>query len=244
MKLFIHHSESNQRLEIDIKKDQTVKEIKEIVEEHFQIDTTSTDGLQIRAIVLQYAGSELNEDWILNDLTIPTGSTIKCFVKVEPIPDYFIYKKFNKELIPVYDTGIDTDSTILEMRVYISNLIGFPLTTFRLKSNSDHELYDDLTLDNYAILKNNKYQFIIETWQGWDNFLIVTIKGFSKQAFKYMSSDELIKQYQIKVACHIGAHYGCFELVNTMMNMGAHADEPVGGKIISKKKKIQKKKRP
>ncbi len=68
----------------------------------------------------------------------------------------------------------------------------------------------------------------IETWIGWDSFLVDCIKGYSKKVIRSMNGDEILKQYQIKVALYIAAHYGHLDLAHRMLSMGAKADQPVG----------------
>ena len=133
--------------------------------------------------------------------------SIKVGVKEEKVADYFLYVKFKKETMCLYDTELDPyDSTIFELRIYISNLLGLPLSIFRLKSAANVELFDDKTFKYYDL--HLKSTIILETWQGWDNFLHNTIKGFTKQVLKSMSQDEYIKQYQMRVALYIAAYYG------------------------------------
>ena len=58
--------------------------------------------------------------------------------------DYFLYVKFKKETMCLYDTELDPyDSTIFELRIFISNLLGLPLSIFRLKSAANVELFDE-----------------------------------------------------------------------------------------------------
>ena len=52
--------------------------------------------------------------------------------------------------------------------------------------------------------------------------------GYTKQLIKTMSSDEIIRQYQAKVALYIAAHYGHYDLARSMMSIGARPDRPVG----------------
>ena len=61
-----------------------------------------------------------------------------------------------------------------------------------------------------------------------ENFLNSCIRGYHKQVIKTMSSDEIIRQYQAKVALFLAAHYGHYDLANSMMNLGARPDRPVG----------------
>ena len=84
--------------------------------------------------------------------------------------------KFKKDKINLYDTGLDPrTSTILELRIFLSNLIGLPLSIFRLKTSSDVCMYDNYTLREYYLFQYS--EFILETWNEWDDFLQNCIKG-------------------------------------------------------------------
>jgi hypothetical protein len=150
------------------------------------------------------------------------------------VPDYYVHVKFQNRIINMLDTSLDTDASILEMRIFLSNLLGFPLGIFRLRylnpeTNKTIDLYDCWSLKYYGL--NKKCTFILETWQGWESFLTYCIKGFTKQCIKAMSFDELIRQYQMKVALYISAHYGNFELASTLIIVhGVRADRP--GKLF------------
>jgi hypothetical protein len=61
-----------------------------------------------------------------------------------------------------------------------------------------------------------------------ETFLNSCIKGYHKQVIKTMSQDEIIRQYQARVALYLAAHYGHYDLANSMMNLGARPDRPVG----------------
>lgn len=227
MKLFFHHTETNKRLEIDVHHGQTVRDVKLILEDHFKLDTSSSETEEKR-IVLEYFGSDLNDNWILNDLTINPGSTIKCMVKEEKISEFHVFVKFQKERLKLFDTGMDPEeSYILEFRIYLSKLLGLPLSIFRLKDMTNNvDLFDEKKLGDYKI--NRKSDLVLETWVGWDSFLLNCIKGFTKQAIKLMSQDEFIRQYQMKVALYLAAHYGNLDLTKTLLFMGVRADRPVG----------------
>jgi hypothetical protein len=68
----------------------------------------------------------------------------------------------------------------------------------------------------------------LETWVGWDPFLKYCMNGYTKQVIKTMSSDEIIRQYQSKVALYLAAHYGHYDLAHSMIGFGARPDRPVG----------------
>ena len=64
MKLFFHNTETDKRIEIDVKDGQSVKDLKVILEERFRLDTSSTKTGD-KKIYLGYGGSHLNDDWVI-----------------------------------------------------------------------------------------------------------------------------------------------------------------------------------
>ena len=226
MRLFINYIETNKKLELDIIENQTVQDVKNLLEDHFKIDTSVT-GLGKKRIVLEYAGCDLSDSWILKDLAIPIGSLLKCMIREVKEPEFIVFIKFRKEKVKIFDTELNPmQSTILELRVYLSNLFGYPLSIFRLiAANTNQVLFDDKILDDYDIYKK---EIVLETWQGWDKFLHIAIKGFGNQLIKAMSTDEYIRQYQMRCALYLASHYGNVEVFSTLMTMGVRADQPVG----------------
>jgi hypothetical protein len=228
MRYTISFAENPQkRLNINVTNSQTVRQVKQLAEDFFKINT-STTGVGKARIVLEYASCDLRDDWILNDLSIPIGSTIKCYTIEEPEPDFYVFVKFKRERLLLYDTDIDpTEATVFELRVYLSKWLGLPLSSFRLRlKNGSAELFDDKGIFYFDVFRNR--EIVLETWQGWDTFLNLTIKGFTALVMKSLSADEYIRQYQMRCALFMASHYGNVELLSTLVSMGVRVDRPVG----------------
>lgn len=232
MRLKINYTESGSHLDLDTEENETVGEIKQKVEEYFKIDTSGT-GREKKRIVLEFAGGDLNDSWIMNDLPIPAGSVVKCLVRVERDPDFRFYLTYKQEYFSLYDTELNISrASVLELRVCAANHLGLPLSIFRLKKpKSEQILFDDKTLFEYGIVLTT--DLILETWQGWDTFLHYAMSGFHNQLMKSLSTDEYIKQYQMRCALYIAAHYGCVDLAANLILQGVRADQPVG-EVINK----------
>jgi hypothetical protein len=226
MRYTISYAESSRRLRLDVLRSQCVRDVKQIVEEYFKINTSGT-GVGVMRIGLEYGSCDLKDEWMLTDLSIPIGATIKCVVREDKEPDFVVFVKFRKERLLLFDTGIDPiEATVFELRVYLSKWIGLPLSSFRLQIDNSFDLYDDRDMFYFDIFRNR--EVTLETWQGWDAFLNYAVKGFTHQVMRSLSSDEYIKQYQMRCACFIAAHYGNVELLSTLVAMGVRVDRPVG----------------
>ena len=98
----------------------------------------------------------MKSEWIFSDLNIPQGATLKCFLKIELLPEYLIYIKCKKEYYKYYDSKIDMSTfTVFELREKLSELYGFPLSIFRLKPddiNNNVEMLDDHRVIDYGEL--------------------------------------------------------------------------------------------
>jgi hypothetical protein len=233
MRIHFYYKDSKNKLILDVKEHQNVKEIKRILEDSFKIDTSNNDTERKR-VVLEYAGCDLKDDWILNDLAIPVGMQVKCFTVDEKESDFVVHVKYSKETLTLYNTELDpSQSTVFELKLILSDLLGFPLSIFRLKVRSSMiDMFDDNLLYDYFVFR--RHEILLEIWHGWENFLRNCVKGFHAQVIKTCSHDEFIKQYQLRVALHIAAHYGNVELAAYLMAMGVRPDRPVGEVNIKK----------
>lgn len=182
MRLFIEYSKSSKRLKLDTSDRITVGELKSKAADFFHLDLRESVTEYAKFIMI-YAGCELQEDWILQDIAIPTCSTLKCDLVTKLEPDFHCLVKFKKEKLDLYETGLDPlKTTILELRIFLSNLIGLPLSIFRLKTTSDVCMYDNYTMREYYLYQYS--EFVLETWNEWDEFLQNCVKGDSLEKYQ------------------------------------------------------------
>ncbi|CAF1025009.1 unnamed protein product [Brachionus calyciflorus] len=226
MKFIFNYKDENKKLELLLSEHQTVKQVKAILQDFFKIDIKSTET-ETKNIVLEYNGSLLFDSWCINDLGIPMSATLRLYVQKEKHPDLLIYIKCQKETVKLYERDIDWyEWTVLELRVLLQNKIGFPLSIFRLKTSYNMDMFDEKKLSFYEI--NKQSLIIVETWVGWDALLSIAMKGYSKDFMNCLSSDDFIRQYQMKAGLFVACYYGNFELVRNLMTLGARVDRPVG----------------
>lgn len=226
MKLFFKYSNKNKKLCLNVSQDQTVRDIKLILKDHFNIDS-KTNETDLKKFILEYNCTELNDKWYLTDLAIPIGSTLRCYTNIEINPELFVFVKFQKKTIKIFEPEFDAEKwLVLEIRVLLQNLIGLPLSIFRLKTSSNKVMFDAKLLSEYDIEKGSV--LTMETWLNWDSLINTAIDGYSKNFLNYLSSDELIKYYQMKAGLYIACHHGNFDLVKTLMQLGIRPEHSVG----------------
>ncbi|CAF2702244.1 unnamed protein product [Rotaria sp. Silwood2] len=204
----------------------TVKDLLEWITDRFHFETGSGE-IGNRRLSLLYENTELQSHWFLEDINIRFGSTVKCVIIEDRIPDYRLYLPIRNETFDIFDSNLHPiETTILQLRIVASNRSGLPLSAFRLVNDKRNELFDHVRLSQYDI--DYRATFTIQTWVGWSDFFTYAIKGYTKAVLKLLSSDELVRQYMLQVALHIAAHYGNVDLARALLQLGARADRPVG----------------
>lgn len=230
MKFFFKYLNENGKFFLDVSPNHTVHDVKLILQDHFKIDNKSSET-QSRSFVLEYKNTRLNDKWYLADLGITIGSTLKCYSYVEKHPELYVYVKCQKSTIKIFESNFDAEKwSVLEIRVILQNLTGFPLGIFRLKTTSNQHMFDSKLLSEYGIERSSTV--IMETWLNWDSLIITAIDGYSRDFLKLLSPDELIKHYQMKAGLFIACHHGNFDLVKTLMIQGIRPDQCVGEVIF------------
>lgn len=226
MKFFFKYSNEKTKFCLNVSENHTVHDVKLILKDHFKIDSKSSET-ESRKFVLEYKNTQLNDKWYFVDLGIPIGSTLKCYINIEKHPELYVYVKCLKSTIKIFEPEFDVDKwSVLEIRVILQNLTGLPLSIFRLKNSSYQHMFDSRLLSEYGIEKASL--ITMETWLNWDSLIISAIDGYSNNFIKLLSSDELIKNYQMKVGLYIACHHGNFDLVKTLMVQGIRPDQCVG----------------
>lgn len=224
-------SSRNRPLEVNLNETETVSELKQKLKSHFRIDMSLN-----RRIVVEYAKCDLMDEWPLSELNIPMGATLKCYVVDERQLLFDCYVKFSRQLKEFYANDVPfalNECYVLELRIFLANIMGFPLSLFRLKEAlADVQMFDDNRLVDYVKLEDEhgkkRVRFVLEVWNGWDALLKCSIRGMTSQVFSLFSQDEAIKQYQMSVVLYVAAAHGNFNLVSELMTMGARIDRPIG----------------
>jgi hypothetical protein len=179
-----------------------VEDVLELIQREFDLKVHGS-GPAETSIVLSYNGFDLKPKWSLADLSIPSGSIIRCIHREQKAADLYIHCEFNKQILKLFDSSITPETTIGTIRKLISDKLGLPLSIFCLESyNGRQRLYDEKKLINYDVkIHDHVY---LKVWRGYEKYISSCIKGFTE----HYSHDELTRHYQTQVALHIAAFYG------------------------------------
>jgi len=202
MRYFIYYPPTDSIRLIDVSESVLVEDVLNLVKREFGL-TMKDSGPSETSIVLNYNGSDLKPKWSLADLSIPSGSIIRCLYREEKAANLYIHCGFNKQILKLFNTSITIETTVGSIRKLISEKLGIPLSLFCLETiNTKQRLYDQMRLIEYDI-KIHEHLFL-KVWQGYEKFVNSCIKGFPES----YSSDDLIRHYQTQVALYIAAFYG------------------------------------
>jgi hypothetical protein len=202
MRYFIFYPPTKSIRLIDINENVLVEDILKLAEKEFNLNMQDS-GPSEKSIVLNYNGSDLKPKWSLADLSIPSGSIIRCIYREVKAADLYIHCGFNKQILKLFDSTITIETTISTIRKKISELSGLPLSVFCLETyHSQQRLYDQMKLINYDIeIHDHLY---LKVWKGYEKFINSCMKGFTEP----YSHDDLTRHYQTQVALYIAAFYG------------------------------------
>ncbi|XP_074640258.1 uncharacterized protein LOC141898315 [Tubulanus polymorphus] len=228
MRIFV--SFGDERASMDIPHGKTVADVKVMVQDKFFIrpNNAATGDMETakNILVLSYGGAELGDEWILTDIGVNPGSTIRAFLKEERNPILYIYCVHNRETLNILERIKIREMLTAELRTLASKKTGLPVGVFRLVTKDDREMYDVHGLDEYDIQAGDTIN--LETWDGWNDFLTLAVMGFTDHMMAKLSADEFVARYQMKVAMYIAAHFGHVDLAISLMKQGIRHDEPVG----------------
>ena len=218
------------RLRLNVEDGKTVGDVKEVVRDCLMIGPdegpAGVEQQEKKLLILKYAGAELNDSWVVADIGIAPGTTLRAVLKDEIKPSLYIYSTFNEETVPLFQRINFHQVTVADLRGIVSRKTGLPVSVFRLLNSENVEMYDPHFLDNYGMDLGQTIR--METWDGWNDFLNLSIMGFATLVKDKLSANEVEARYQMKVALYIAAHFGHVDLAVSLLRLGMRADEPVG----------------
>ncbi|XP_056420739.1 protein ANKUB1 [Hyla sarda] len=195
------------------------------VEDYFHIQV-SDDKQGRRFLELLYAGGVLRDEWVLTDAGITLCCTIKCIVKEEDKPALYVYNAVTKERVPIKGNIHLLGATVSKLKSLLSLKCGFPVSVFCLRTLQGKEMYDCNTLGDYNLDLGSTVR--MDVWDGWKELLSACVLGHKQNVQRYLSKNETILRFQLRVALYIAAHFGHLELAEWLQAKGVRADEAVG----------------
>ncbi len=215
---------NKERQLIDVENTDTVAAVKLKVQDVFQIDTN--DRGEKKFVVLTYQGSELDNDWVLQDVGINVGATLRVSLRAEIKPKLHVHCAFNDETVDILEEIDFEQTTIAQLKCMITRKVGIPVTVYRLLTSNGQEMFDANSLEQYDVKFGQTVR--MKTWDGWNELLKASILGMARHALHHLSHDEAIAKYQLRVMLFIAAHYGHIDLATTVLKQGIRPDEAVG----------------
>lgn len=215
---------------LDIAVGQTVSDIKGILRKKLDLDTVqSEEGENDMLLTLNYAGSNLEDEWVFSDISIPPGATLRCEL-IENVKTYLnVVCSYSNETLRFTEWFDVWETNVGDLKTMITEKTGLHVSVFRLVSPEGKEMYDCHPLKKYSVDYGDSVR--LETWNGWSEFLKSATLGQLTPTMKHMVSindDPLVSKYQLRVALFIAAHFNYPQLAAQLIKSGARCDEPVG----------------
>ena len=162
---------------------------------------------------------------MLHDIGIENCSSLKIIL-MDVKPTLVIDSKFNHKKIYIEENLDVFHCKVAQLRTIVADKTGLPIGVFRLVNKGGEEMFDCQNLRKYNVTLGQTVQ--LDVWDGWNDFLKVSIMGYASQVLPSLSPNETEARYQLKVALHIAAFFGHVDLAVTLLKIGVRVDEPVG----------------
>ena len=85
-----------------------------------------------KVLTLHFAGADLDPQWILSDVGVTHGSTVRIIQREAVKPLLFIHCAYNDETVPVVDKFHVPNLRVHELRAIVTRKTGIPVGVFRL----------------------------------------------------------------------------------------------------------------
>ncbi|KAM6444236.1 protein ANKUB1 [Liasis olivaceus] len=209
----------------DISSENTVQDVKLMIKDYFHVPL-SEDKQGRRYLELIYAGAVLKDNWVLADVGITVSSTIKCIIKEEDKPIFYVYNAVTHEKLPIMGRIYLLSSKVSQLKTLVTLKCGFPSSIYCLRTPEGREMYDCNTLNDYQLDIGTTLR--LDVWNGWREFLTSCILGNKPKIQYYLSKEEPILKYQKRVALYMAAFFGHLQVSVWLLKKGVKPTEPVG----------------
>ncbi|OAF70960.1 Ankyrin repeat and ubiquitin domain-containing 1 [Intoshia linei] len=221
----------NKRITLNLKNEDCVADVKKIVRNAFAISPDEnplsvSHKFKSTILALKYMGATLEDDWIIPDLTMKSGTTLRTVLKKETKNLLYVHCVFNDSTVILHEQGNINDIPISKLKSIIIRKVGLPIGAFRICNNKGMEIFDTHTCDKYDIKIGET--IVLHTWNGWNEFLNACVTGITSIVLANVSHDEHVARYQMRVALYMAAHYGHVDLALTLLKQVVRPDEMSG----------------
>ncbi|XP_077683411.1 protein ANKUB1 [Eretmochelys imbricata] len=195
------------------------------LQDYFHIPL-SEDKKGRQYLELIYAGAILKDNWILADIGISVSSTIKCVVKEEDKPAFYVYNAVTQEKVPIKGSIYLLATKVSLLKTLVTLKCGFPNSVYCLRTPEGKEMYDCNTLNDYQLDIGTTLR--LDVWDGWKEFLTGCLLGNKHTVQRFLSDEEPVLKYQKRVALYMAAFFGHLELTAWILKQGVRPNEAVG----------------
>ncbi|KAG8136036.1 hypothetical protein E2320_009006 [Naja naja] len=209
----------------DISPENTVQDIKLMIKDYFHVPL-SEDKQGRRYLELIYAGAVLKDNWVLADVGITVSSSIKCVVKEEDKPIFYVYNPVTHERLPIMGRISLLSSKVSELKTLVTLKCGFPSSIYCLRTPEGREMFDCNTPNDYHLDIGTTLR--LDVWNGWREFLTSCILGNKPKIQYYLSKEEPILRYQKRVALYMAAFFGHLQVSVWLLKKGMKPTEIIG----------------
>ncbi len=218
------------KLVMDVGENDSVGKMKVFLRDKFNLNIQSSQEREDLILHVTFAGSYLQDDWILSDIGIPPGSTLQCILQSKDKIFLRVYSSFNDKMYE-FTEPINLEKTTVEtMKSMIQDKSGIPVSMFRLRrKGSDNDMFDARLLSEYDIKTGDT--IYIDIWDGMSDFLNSVFAGdvtATMDAVVDFHDDPFLHRYQLRVALFIAAFQGNIQLAAQLLKSGSRCDDPVG----------------
>ena len=215
----------NQRLLIDVTSLHTVLDVKgkiKAIVKHDSDAISPTNITQKSEFILMYNRTPLNNNIIISDIGLVSGSTLKCRYVETPKYNLQIFVTYSSEVLQLRDEIDIKTLTIGQLRHSLQNKLGIPVSMFHIiQPQNNRELFDEHTMDYYNITEGDTLN--LEVWDDTRILLVAAFQCDISQTLNNIPSyydNPCLNRYLLKVVLFIAAHMDYTKLAAQLLQRG------------------------
>eukprot|EP00794_Sanderia_malayensis_P013767 gene13767-15208_t len=218
------------KLIMNVGESDSIGKVKDILRDKFNLNIKSSQEREDLILHVTYAGSRLQDDWILSDIGILPGSTLTCNLQSKDKIFLRVFSTFNEKYYE-FTEPINCDKTTVEaLKEMVQDESGIPVSAFKMyKKSSRVEMFDPKYLSDYDVRSGDTVH--IDIWDGMTDFMNSVFAGDvtdTMDSIVDFHEYPALYKYQLRVALFIAAFQGNIQLAAQLLKVGSRCDDPIG----------------
>ena len=216
---------------IDVDPEGTMWEVKQTIANILRISITPTLLREDNCITntapehnlyLYHNGALMHSDCIVGEITFKPGASLRCIhVRRNPCSLRILIRCIGKT-IKLRDEVSLLSTRVDDLRTILQNMIGLPVSTFRLEKEEDGKvLFDNHLLSYYGIKMGDT--LVLQVWEEMEVFIAAVLRGdipVALSALPLYSDNPKLNLYGLRVALFVAAHLDNVDLVTVVLRRG------------------------